>query len=259
MNNIKLSRRLHALLDWIPAGSRLADIGSDHALLPIAAVESGKATAAVAGEVNPGPFAAATKAVAEAGLSGQIAVRRGDGLEVLKSGEADCITIAGMGGSLIAAILERGRTAGKLEGVRKLVLQPNVGEDLLRRWLLDHGWLLTDERIIEEDGKIYEVLSAIPEAEAGELSHAEVYAEWQPQGGGPVIGQELQLRMGPWLLRAPDRVFVAKWRAEIGKLEGIVRDMSRSDLDSARSKAAELNSLIDTIKEVLECLQKDKL
>lgn len=80
-------------------------------------------------------------------LGKQIEVRRGDGLEVLEPGEADSISIAGMGGALIAAILDRGKSLGKLAGVKLLALQPNVGEDILRRWLLNNHWVLTAEHI----------------------------------------------------------------------------------------------------------------
>lgn len=65
---MKLSNRLQRIHDQIPEGSRMADIGSDHALLPVAAIRSGKASAAVAGEVNPGPYDAACKQVSDAGL-----------------------------------------------------------------------------------------------------------------------------------------------------------------------------------------------
>lgn len=213
MNNIKLSDRLQLLLEQVPEGSVLADIGSDHALLPVAAVQSGRAAAAIAGEVNAGPYEAANRGVAEAGLSRQIAVRRGDGLEVLEPGEADCITIAGMGGSLIAAILERGQKLGKLAGVKTLALQPNVGEDILRRWLLSRGWVLTAEHILEEDGKIYEILTAVPEGQAA-LTNEQLYSGRALAGGKVQCDQELLLQMGPWLLQSPNPVFAAKWQGK---------------------------------------------
>ncbi|MFP4975624.1 tRNA (adenine(22)-N(1))-methyltransferase [Paenibacillus sp. CN-4] len=273
MNNTKLSRRLTQLLEQIPPGSRLADIGSDHALLPVAAVQSGRAVSAIAGEVNAGPFEAARKGVQDSGYTGTIEVRLGDGLEVLQPGEADCVTIAGMGGALIASILERGRRLGRLEGVSRLLLQPNVGEDMLRRWLADNGWLLVSERILEEDGKIYEVLHAVREESAaavppgdsaglasGELplTNAALYAPLALDGGRLVLERESLLRFGPWLLREPDPVFFAKWNSEIGKLEGILRSLSRSELASAEAKRAELTRQIEEITEVLQCLQKDK-
>lgn len=111
-------------------------------------------------------------------------MRRGDGLEVLEPGEADCITIAGMGGSLIAAILDRGQKQGKLAGVKTLALQPNVGEDILRRWLLGNGWVLISEHILEEDGKTYEILTAVPEGSEAGRTNEQLYREQALAGGG---------------------------------------------------------------------------
>lgn len=251
MNNIKLSRRLSLLLEQIPAGATVADIGSDHALLPLAAVQTRRAERAIAGEVNPGPFRAAQKAVQDAGLGDLISVRRGDGLAVLQPGEADCITIAGMGGSLIAAILQRGAEQGKLTGVRRLLLQPNVGEDILRRWLLESGWVLTAEGLLEEDGKRYEVLTAEPEApEAGRTNDA-LYADAAKAGGAKPYSMETLLLMGPWLIRQQGPVFVDKWEDEIRKLERIFQSLSKSELESADEKRTEFESRLREIREVL--------
>lgn len=260
MNNIKLSDRLRRLLEQVPEGSRLADIGSDHALLPVAAVKSGRVPSAIAGEVNPGPFEAARRGVAEAGLCRRIDVRMGDGLEVLAPGEADCITVAGMGGSLIAAILDRGQKLGKLDGVKTLVLQPNVGEDILRRWLLHNGWLLISEHILEEDGKTYEILAAVPEGdEAAVRTNEQLYQERVLGGGKVTLDQARLLQMGPWLLEAPNAVFLAKWQGEIAKLEGILTSLSRSELEAAEEKRSKIREQIKRIREVLECLPKDRL
>ncbi|WP_410514481.1 class I SAM-dependent methyltransferase [Paenibacillus sp. BR2-3] len=261
MNNTKLSNRLQLLLEKIPAGCRFADIGSDHALLPIAAVESGRAVFAVAGEVNPGPYDAASKAVAAAGQGNVISVRRGDGLEVLEPGEVDCITIAGMGGSLIASILKRGLAMGKLQGVAVLALQPNVGEDILRRWLLDNGWVLISENIVEEDGKIYEVLTAVPEVGGTDLSNESLYEPLMLDAGTGTVkcGRDLLLQMGPWLLKSPNAAFVNKWEGEISKLESILTSLSRSELESAEDKRMAIRARIQEITEVLQCLPKDKL
>ncbi|OKP97200.1 class I SAM-dependent methyltransferase [Paenibacillus sp. P46E] len=258
MNNNKLSNRLQLVLEQIPQGSVVADIGSDHALLPVAAVGSGRVRSAIAGEVNPGPFEAARRGVAEAGLGKAIAVRRGDGLEVLEPGEVDCITIAGMGGALIASILDRGLNLGKLEGVKTLALQPNVGEDILRRWLLNHGWVLTAEHILEEDGKIYEILTAVREAAAAGITNEQLYQELR-LSSGVVCDRELLLEMGPWLLQAPNEAFFSKWQGEIDKLEGILTSLSRSELESAEEKRGKIKAQIRRITEVLECLPKAKL
>lgn len=251
---MKLSRRLQLILEQIPSSSRLADIGSDHALLPVAAVQQGVVLSAVAGEVNPGPYEAALKQVKESGMTEVIDVRKGDGLDVIAAGEADVITIAGMGGSLIAAILDRG--IAKLSPVRRLVLQPNVGEDTLRLWLLEHGWVLVKELILEEDGKIYEILVAEPEG-ASAISNEDVYKE-RTLPGGSLLTKQWLLRFGPWLTRQPEPVFYDKWTDELEKMERILDSLSRSELSTAAAKADDMRKEINVIQEVLACLPKVK-
>jgi len=252
---MKLSERLNTICKLIPPGSRLADIGSDHALLPTYAVQNGVVVSAIAGEVNQGPFDAAAKQVAEAGLQNKIEVRLGDGLAAIQAGEVDVITIAGMGGALIVRILTEGRE--KLAGVQRLVLQPNVGEDLVRRWLLEEGWLLRSEQILHEDGKIYEVLTGDRSATA-EAENAKLYAE-MTIGEPPVkLSREQLLQFGPFLVQEASSVFHEKWIGEIAKFERVARSMERSENEDAKEKRAELERYIESLKEVLACLPKDK-
>jgi len=256
----ELSKRLRRIADRVPDGAAVADIGSDHALLPIYLVGSGKSPSAVAGELNPGPHAAAAQAVGAAGMTGRIAVRRGDGLSVLLPGEADCVTIAGMGGSLMTGILDAGDAGGRLTGVRTLVLQPNVGEELVRRWLLAHDWVLTSEDIVEEDGKIYEIMTAARagEDEAG-LRNGELYdPSFLPLAWPQERLRETLLSMGPWLLREPTDVFFAKWDAEIRKRERICKRMAESVQEDAKRKLRVMDEEIGYIREVLSCLRMDK-
>lgn len=105
-----------------------------------------------------GPFLSAKKQVEDAQLTDQVEVRFGNGLEVITPGEVDCITIAGMGGTLIASILEAGKD--KLDNGPRLILQPNVSAKSIRTWLMDNGWSLVGEEILEEDDKLYEILVA---------------------------------------------------------------------------------------------------
>lgn len=252
---IKLSKRLQRIADYVTAGGRVADIGSDHALLPVYLLQSGISRSAIAGELNAGPYMAAKKQAADAKLAERLQVRQGDGLAVLQPGETDTITIAGMGGLLMREILETGRLAGKLEGVTELVLQPNVGEDAVRIWLLEQGWYLASESILEEDGKIYEVLHA-KRVQDAEALNARLYdGSFLPLGWGPIALKGLLVRMGPHLIREGSKTLVEKWRLEIEKLERIRKQMSASDLPEAASKREQFQSDIDRIEEVLECLR----
>lgn len=255
---MKLSQRLNTICELIPPGSRLADIGSDHALLPTYAVAQGRASFAVAGEVNRGPYDAASRQVAEAGLAEKIEVRLGDGLAAIHPGEVDVVTIAGMGGALIVRILAEGQD--KLQGVKRLILQPNVGEDLVRRWLLSEGWMLTGEQILEEEGKIYEVLTADrgQSAEQVREHHERLYAETEIGEPPVTLDRERLLDFGPFLAREASAVFRDKWIGEIAKLERVAGSMGRSDSEEARGKKEALERHIQFLKEVLACLPKDK-
>ncbi|PYI51747.1 tRNA (adenine(22)-N(1))-methyltransferase [Paenibacillus flagellatus] len=251
---VKLSKRLQTIAGYVPEGARLADIGSDHALLPVYLAERGRVSFAVAGEINAGPLAAADKQVKLAGLGSVVSVRQGDGLAVIGPGEADVVTIAGMGGSLIATILEEG--SAKLAGVRKLVLQPNVAEDQVRRWLTAHDWVLEDETIVEEDGKYYEVLSAVRHPEPLH-ANAELYRPRPLEGCGMLESDEL-VRFGPYLTLRPNDVFFRKWASEADKLDRIAEGMARGGTEAAAQRRKEFEAERDRIKEVMRCLQKAK-
>ena len=126
-----ISKRLELVASFVPQGSILLDVGSDHAYLPIELVERGQIEAAIAGEVVVGPYQSAVKNVDAHGLEEKI--------------------------------LEEG--LDKLGSVKRLILQPNNREDDLRIWLQDHGFQIVAESILEEAGKFYEILVV----EAGQM------------------------------------------------------------------------------------------
>lgn len=234
MNHEKLSMRLERVATYIPKGSVLADIGSDHAYLPCYAVQKGITAKAIAGEVVDGPFQSAKKQVKQTELEGQIDVRLGNGLDVLVPNEATCITIAGMGGLLISAILEKG--IDKLGAVKRLVLQPNVGSNIVRTWLLENNWELVNEEILEEDGKIYEILIAergIPTKPYS--NHAKT-----------------ALLFGPFLMAQRHEVFLKKWKLEKEHWQRIIKEMDeKSQNATTNSKRQELMNQIKQVEEVL--------
>ncbi|MHC0035884.1 tRNA (adenine(22)-N(1))-methyltransferase [Pseudoneobacillus sp. C159] len=234
MNTEKLSARLSLVADYIPKGSRIADIGSDHAYLPCYLVKKGLVPFAIAGEVVEGPFQSAKRQVMEDGLSEYVSVRKGNGLEVVSVGEVDCITIAGMGGTLISTILEAGKE--KLSSVARLILQPNISAISIRQWLMENDWELIGEEIIEEDQKIYEVLIA----EKGEPN--------RPYTSGLQTG----LLMGPFLIEKKSDVFIKKWVEEKRNWERILRQLTDAfQSDDIRKKKEELETKIKMVEEVL--------
>lgn len=152
--------RLLAIARFVSKGSVVADIGTDHALLPIYLITNHISSRVIAADLNKGPLEAARKNILEAGLSDQITTRLGNGLEVLEPGEVKEIIIAGMGGTTIKSIISSAEVIAR--PVRKFIFQPMADADLLRIWLSQNGWKIDDEELIKEDGRIYEIMSVSP-------------------------------------------------------------------------------------------------
>nr|WP_159998764.1 MULTISPECIES: tRNA (adenine(22)-N(1))-methyltransferase TrmK [unclassified Pseudomonas] len=183
--------RLERVAAHVPAGARLADIGSDHGYLPVALMRRGAITAAVAGELAATPFHSAQRTVRDNGLQSRISVRLANGLAALEAAdEISALTICGMGGETIRDILERGKT--RLSGQERLILQPNGGEQPLRQWLMDNGYSILCEEVLRENRFDYEIIVA--------------------ERTGPVSYSPEQLYFGPLQMQARTPAFLLKWQ-----------------------------------------------
>ena len=158
-DNIKLSERLAMSAGMVTAGSSVADVGCDHAHTCIWLVKHGGVPRAVAMDVRPGPLSHAEANIRLYGLGEKIETRLSDGLEALEAGETDTIIIAGMGGTLTVQILERG--LDKAKAAKELILQPQSDLGLVRRFLREHGFIITEEKMCSELGKFYTSMKVV--------------------------------------------------------------------------------------------------
>lgn len=153
-----LDTRLRCVAQQVRPGSRLADIGTDHAYLPVWLVENGICPRAIASDLRQGPAAAARRTIEGAGLADRIEVRVGDGLSPLRPGEADDIVMAGMGGETMAAILAACPWAK--DSRLHWVFQPMTRPQELRRALLTQGFTILGEQVAKQGERLYLVLRA---------------------------------------------------------------------------------------------------
>ena len=227
MNAQKLSKRLETVASFVPTGAVVADIGSDHAYLPCYLVHKGIASRAVAGEVVQGPFDSAVRQVRTEGLADKITVRLADGLAAVEETDGvTAVTIAGMGGPLIVSILEKHPQA--LKTVTRLILQPNIHAKAIREWAVQHGWALQDEVILEEDGKVYEVL--VLQRGAMDLTEA-------------------QTLLGPKLMNTKSPVFVEKWSREVANWQRVQQAIASAEpTEENKAKSEELAHLIELVQ-----------
>ena len=143
-----LSDRLMAVAQMITPGLPVADIGCDHAYLPIYLVRENMAPFVVACDVNAGPVAKACENIEDVDLSEKIDVRQGDGLSPLRPGEVKSVVLAGMGGKLMMRILSDG--ADVLEGVLEIIMEPQSEVSALRHYLQDNGFRIIRRRYISD-------------------------------------------------------------------------------------------------------------
>lgn len=230
MNAKNLSDRLKTVASFVEQDTILADIGSDHAYLPCYLVHQSIISKAIAGEVVKGPFESAVKQVKSEGLDKQIEVRFGDGLQVIEDeDQVGTVTIAGMGGPLIASILEAGKH--KLTNVHTLILQPNIHAKAIREWAIKEGWNIDQETILEEHSKIYEVIVLKK---------------------GNMVLTEQELLLGPILMQSCTSVFQKKWSVEMKEWERILTQLKNiPPSPEVLQKVEEIENKISLVKELL--------
>jgi len=215
-----MNKRLKTALSYIEGHTFLADIGTDHAYLPIEAVRSGAVKQAIASDLREKPFKRAKLNVEEAGLSTHIEIVKGNGLEVLETG-VDVVSILGMGGMTIRDILSR----GDLKHVEHIILSPNSKPEVVRAWLEDHHFKIVDESFIRDNKHDYVIIVA--------------------QDGSMQLSQT-EKEFGPCVIRKKQPDFVRMVERKIAILKS-AQKKTRSENERLR-----ITSRLETLKELIE-------
>lgn len=154
--NSIIDDRLRLCASFVRSGSRLADIGTDHSYLPVWLCRIGRCKSAVAADINPEPLKRGAQTIAEAGLGELVQTRLSDGLQQIDKDEADDIVIAGMGGELIAEIIDSWRYSKDPE--KHFILQPMTKSDFLIKWLCENGFEILNQDCCIAANKCYTVI-----------------------------------------------------------------------------------------------------
>ena len=225
---MELSRRLAAIAAFVPEGSRIADVGTDHGYVPIDLVKRGIVKEALAMDVRKGPLMRAEEHIRAYGLEGRVRTRLSDGLEQLREGEADTVVIARMGGGLMVRILE-GRS--HLNGcIRTYVLSPQSEWEKVRRYLRKAGMRIEQEEMVEEEGKFYPILLVKAEEGTTACAGSDEDPAWT----------ELCDRFGPCLLRERHPVLLRYLAFREGQLEEVEQTLQAADSEKARLRLAQV-------------------
>ena len=229
-SRMRMNLRLRTLAQMVDQGARVADIGTDHAYLPIQLVKEGKVDYAIASDVAAGPLENAEKDIIAAGLENKIETRLGSGLETIRAKDRiDTVVIAGMGGKLMTNILNEAWSRNF--HFATLILEPNVGEPGVREWLSAHKYQIINEKIIAEAGHIYELIKA------QELENT-------------ISLTDRQIFFGPEILKEKNQVFYQKWRDQLAYHQRLLTNLNKAqEKDGAHIK--QIESEIKMIEEEL--------
>ena len=254
---MRLSERLERVVSFVRPCASAADIGTDHALVPVELVRRGIVKKAIAMDVRPGPLSRAKEQISRAGLSDQIEPRLSDGLAALKPQEAETVIIAGMGGELIIRILTVGRHMW--DSVAQWVLSPHSEVFKVRGWLLENGFSIEKEDMVCEDGKYYvlmDVKRAEAETEAGEGTGAEAGLKTE----SPARDAEfVRLLYGDGLIRERNPVLAQYLKEEEQMLmerEASLRQSAKGSLRAAE-RLKETETRLKWNREVQDEMQRD--
>ncbi|MEN6350952.1 MAG: class I SAM-dependent methyltransferase [Syntrophomonas sp.] len=177
-----LNKRLRAISEMVLKGHPAADIGTDHAALSLYLIENGIVPRAIASELNEGPFKRAAKIVQNSPWGDKVELRKGNGLEVLKTAEVSTVIIAGMGGDTIVDILASDWTKAGSFGF--YLFQPMSKPEVLRKELSLRGWPIVAEQVVQEKSRYYVVIASCP-------------------GSSPYTLSGLERDVGPIILKNP--------------------------------------------------------
>lgn len=227
---MRIKKRLQLIASKIPKGSKVADIGTDHAYLPIYLVTEGICPKVIATEVLPGPYLKAKENIERFGFVDRIELRYGSGFKPLTSKESDVAVISGMGAMTIIDIFEESKQIAS--SLQTIILQPmkNVAE--LRKYLLTHCYKIIDEDVCKEDGKFYEVLT---------VKSVETLAF-----------VEADMLFGPILRHKKDPITVSYMKYQEKHLKMIIESLKDSRRTDSKQMIFEYKKRLDVLKEAIK-------
>jgi len=205
---LKVTPRMMAIMNMVERGSKLADIGTDHGIMPVVLVLDKKVKSVIASDISYKSLEKAIKLIKKYGLGKYIDTRVGYGLEVLAPYEVDTVIIAGLSGKQITEII--GTSPHIVEGIKRFILQPVQHSDYLRKWLISNLYEIVDEDLVFENKKFYQIIVA--------------------KRGEQVINDEIFYEIGPKLFEKRHPLLKKFIEGKITKTKRIIENLKNSKL-----------------------------
>lgn len=228
---MELSFRLNKIAEKVTKNSIIADIGTDHAYIPIFLYKNNKIKSAIACDISKGSLQKAKDNIFKHNLQENIQTRIGNGLEKITiQDNIDTIIIAGMGGMLMIDILKKGYNI--VESAKELILQPQKDIDKVREYLHKNNLKIIDDEMLKDDGKYYTIIKAIKGKEQTPYKKEEY-----------IFGR-IEIEQKSNILKE----YITK---QMYKMEIVLKNIEKTNV---QSRILEIENEIKMYKEVLKCL-----
>lgn len=227
-----LSERLQQVANLVEKCSVAADIGTDHAYIPIWLIKNNICDYVIAADISKGSCQKATNNIELHNLSEKIEVRCGDGLTVADKHKdtIDCIIISGMGGLLTLSVLNSNMDV--VCNAKQLILQPQKDMDKVRKFVIDNGFYICDEKFLKENNKFYTVINV-------KKGKSESY-------------DEKDLMFGKFAVRQKSAEFKEYLYLEMNKLNNAIKSISQNI--GKNNRYDELSKMLTLYEEVYKCM-----
>lgn len=235
---VNLSKRMEAIVSLIGDNARVCDVGCDHGFVSIALIERGIASGAVLMDVNKGPLARAKENAALYGVADKCNFILSDGLAKYTKGLANTLIIAGMGGPLIQRILIEG--GDKISDFDTMVLSPQSEIKEFRIFLSEKGFVITDEDMVFEDGKFYQIIKV------GKTKNNNIMLTKAEASYGPVLLKKKHKVLKEFLLKEREKNDILL--CKLGSL---------SENNDIKNRIADIKAELSDIELALSCVGQD--
>lgn len=228
---MELSYRLNKIAQKVTQNGIIADIGTDHAYIPIFLYKNNKIKSGIACDISKGSLQKAKDNIKKYNLQGKIQTRLGNGLEKISlQDNVDTVIIAGMGGMLMIDILEKGKCI--LENVKELILQPQKDIDKVREYLHKNNFKIIDDEMLKDDGKYYTIIKSI-------------------KGKEDILYKKEEYVFGRFEINNKCQILKEYIEDQLYKMEIVLKNIKETNI---QNRILEIEDNIKTYKEVLKWL-----
>jgi len=233
---LEISQRLRIVGDFVTQKT-VADIGTDHAYVPIYLHKKGNVEKVIACDINKKPLQKAQQNIKLHHAENKIITRLGNGLQPLQPYEVDSIVISGMGGMLMIELMEQSQNI--IKTVKELILCPHLDVTAVRKYLHNIGYVITDEKMIQEWDNFYTILRAIP--------------------GKQKYDKEIEYIFGSILLEKKDAVlkeYIINEKIRLKKIKQHLYDKRTEQSQKRLQQIEEYKKAIEEAEKWLYCVEK---